>query len=296
MKTADDILGLAEGLSKTLAVTAAEDIEILLAVKQARERKIAAPILIGNSRKIRELAKTIGLELHNGELRDAGTVEESVRTGIRLIREKEAQILMKGLVNTRDFFQVVLDKQHGLNITGLLSHVALFFPEFYPKPILVTDAGLNLCPGYEEKLVILRHGIEVLQKLDVPRPRIAILAHNEVPSDKVPASTDAIRLVAAAHAGELPECIIEGPLALDLALNKSACRQKKFKTRVGGRADLLLCPDIVSGNILYKSMTVIGNATGASFIAGGSVPIIVTSRGDTVQTKLLSIGFAAAAS
>jgi phosphate butyryltransferase len=128
MKTADDILGVAKGLSKTLAVTAAEDIEILLAVKQARERKIAAPILIGNSRKIRELAKTIGLELHNDELRDARTVEESVRTGIRLIREKEAQILMKGLVNTRDFLQVVLDKQHGLDHYRVAVSCGTFFP------------------------------------------------------------------------------------------------------------------------------------------------------------------------
>jgi phosphate butyryltransferase len=294
MKTPNDILERSQGLVKTIVIAAADDSQVLEAAKAAVARRIALPVLVGNVAAIKRLAWAIRFDLEGVELHHAASAAESVLVGADLVRAGRAEILMKGHVNSSVFLSAVLNSRHGLRKSPLLSHVALFFPAFYPKPVLVTDAGLNTHPSFDDKLLILRQGVEVLRKLGVAEPKVAILAHNEVPSRKVPVSEEAIRLVEAVAAGAVSDCIVEGPLALDLALDDEACRSKRFQTRVGGRADLLLCPDILSGNILYKAMTVIGKAQGAALIVGAQVPIVLTSRGDSMETKLLSIALAAA--
>lgn len=293
MNSVDDILSKAEGLRQTVVVAASEEPHLLASLKEAKSRGIVEPILVGNEDQIRKVARHVSFDLNDVQVCACAHDHESVHVGLDIVRSGRASILMKGLVNSRDFLGAVLDKRYGIRRSRLLSHVALFFPGFYPKPVLLTDAGLNTMPSFDEKLVILEQGVGLLHSLGIEKPKVAILAHNEIPSEKIPGSWDAVRLVEAVSRGGLTDCVVEGPLSLDLALDAKACRTKRIETRVGGQADMLLCPDILSGNILYKSMTVIGSAPGAALIVGASVPIILTSRGDSVQTKLLSLALAA---
>jgi phosphate butyryltransferase len=187
----------------------------------------------------------------------------------------------------------VLDKKYGLRRSHLLSHAALYFPKSYHKPVMVTDAGLNLIPSLQDKIAIIGNAVDVMHKLGLETPKVALIAHNEVPTEKVPASIDAVKLKSMNAAGEIPGCIVDGPMALDVALSEEACRHKNVNSPVGGDADILVCPDIISANVLYKSMVFLARAHGAAIISGATVPIVLTSRSEDAQTKLLSITLAA---
>jgi len=141
-------------------------------------------------------------------------------------------------------------------------------------------------------VAIIDNAVDTMRRFGVRKPKVALLAHNELVSEKVPASTDACKLAELNRQGKIKDCTVEGPLSLDLALSRRACRHKGFRTRVGGEADILVCPDILTGNVLYKSMTLLGKAKGAALIAGAAVPVVVTSRADSAETKLLSIALA----
>jgi phosphate butyryltransferase len=211
---------------------------------------------------------------------------------MKLVADKKAHVIMKGLVNSAVFLKAALKKDYGVRGSGLLSHVALFFPKFFYKPFVITDAALNLFPTLEEKIVILRNAVAVLHKLGVEKPKVALLAHNEVPSEKVPASLDAQRIKETHLKGEFPDCVIDGPLALDLAISREACLHKGVKSEVGGDPDLLLCPDILSGNILYKALAFMVKALCAAVIVGADVPMVMTSRAESAESKLLSVALA----
>jgi len=290
--TIEQIIEKASNHPRIMAVAAAEDADILAAVKNAMRRKIIRPVLIGDPDKIAFLAREAGLKLKNVELVPSPSPEASVDIGMRMVADKKAHVIMKGLVNSAVYLRAALKKEYGVRGSGLLSHVALFFPKFFHKPFVVTDAGLNLFPTLEEKTVILRNTIAVLHKLGVERPKVALLAHNEVPSEKVPASLDAQRIKQMYLEGQFPDCVIDGPLALDLAISREACIHKGVKSEVGGDPDILLCPDILSGNILYKALAFMVKALCAAVIVGADVPMVMTSRAESAKSKLLSIALA----
>lgn len=286
----DDLLKpLSGGMPGRMAVAAAEDKDVLLALKEAMARRMVLPVLIGDPRRIENLAEEIGLELKETELISAGSPEEAVHRCMEEASNNRVQSIMKGLVNTAVFLKAVLDKRYNLRTGRLLSHTALFFPKMYHKPVMVTDAALNLSPSCEEKVDIIRNAVEVMQNLGLETPKVALLAHNETPTDKVPASAEAVKIKAMNTTGEITGCIIDGPLSLDAAISEAACRHKNIVSPVGGDADVLVCPDIISANILYKAMGFLAQAHGAAIITGARVPIVVTSRAEEAKTKLLSI-------
>ncbi|MFH0922047.1 MAG: phosphate acyltransferase [Fibrobacterota bacterium] len=293
IRTPDDILARAHGGPKTLIVTAAADPEVLEALQLASERKLVRPVLIGQPDAIRAAADKAGCSVADMEIVPAESPEASLDIGARMIAEGKGRILMKGLVNSALFLKVILKKEYGIRRQGLLSHVALFFPKGYDKPMLVTDAALNVFPTFADKISILRNAVEVMHQLGVACPKVALLAHNEMVSDKVPATQDCARLKEMCQSNDIQGCMAEGPIALDVALSAEAGRIKKITSPVSGDADILFCPDILSANILYKAMVFLGNAHGAAIVVGANVPIVMTSRSEDAHSKMLSIAFAA---
>jgi len=291
--TAEDLLNATGKGQKKIAVAVAEDLEVLSGLKEAIAKQMVSPVLFGNELKIREVAKLADLSLDNIEVRDAVSSDEAIRNALLSVKNGQAQMLMKGGVNTALFLKSVLDKQYGLRKSSLLSHVALFFPPSLSRPIVVTDAALNLQPSLEDKVALINNAVAVLKRLGIETPKVAVLAHNEVVSPKVQASVDAAKLKEMAVSGEIKGCIVDGPIALDCALSIEACRHKGLESPVCGCADILLCPDIVSANILYKSMVFLAHANCAAIIEGASVPLVVASRAEDARTKLLSVALAA---
>jgi phosphate butyryltransferase len=291
--TSEDLLNSTDKKQKKIAVAVAEDLEVLSGLKEAIAKQIVSPVLFGNEQKIREVAKLAELSLDNIEVRDTASSDEAVRNALLSVKDGQTQMLMKGGVNTALFLKAVLDKQYGLRKSSLLSHVALFFPPSLSRPVVVTDAALNLQPSLEEKIALINNAVAVLKRLGIETPKVAVLAHNEVVSAKVLASVEAAKLKEMAASGEIKGCIVDGPIALDCALSIEACRHKGLESPVGGCADILLCPDIVSANILYKSMVFLAHANCAAIVEGATVPLVVASRAEDARTKLLSVALAA---
>ncbi|MBL8027247.1 MAG: phosphate butyryltransferase [Fibrobacteres bacterium] len=293
VKDGSDLLARVKGKRKRIAVAVAEDSEVLLSLKDAIAEGIAEPLLYGNSEKIKAIADSIGLSLNGLEMHNCSTPDEAVEGALSAARDGQASLLMKGGLNTAVFLKAVLDKKFGLRKSSLLSHVGLFFPPAIGRPVVVTDAALNLSPTLEDKVAIINNAVAVLNRLGIEKPKVAVLAHNEVVSPKVIASVEAQKLKEMADSGLIKGCVVDGPIALDCALSEEACRHKGLVSTVCGIADILVCPDIISANILYKSMVFLANAHGAAIIEGAAVPLVVASRAEDARTKLLSISLAA---
>ena len=293
IKSAQDLIdSLRKSNPKRISVAVAEDKEVLSALFEAITLNIVRPILVGDSARIAEISREIGLDSDKVEIVHAGTAEEAIDKSMEEVSSGRAQVLMKGFVNTAAFLKAVLDKKYGLRKSCLLSHTALFFPEVYHKPVMVTDAALNLFPSLKDKIAIIDNAVHVMNRLGIETPKVALLAHNEVPTDKVPASMDALKIKSMNANGEIQGCIVDGPLSLDTAISYDACQHKNITSPVGGDADILICPDIISANILYKSMGFLAKAHCAAILSGAKIPIVVASRAEDARTKLLSIALA----
>ncbi len=280
--------------TKRIAVVAAEDKPVLLAVKESQSQGIAEPILVGNSKKIKTIAAEIGFDLSDIEIIDENVPAESARICVRLVREEKAHILMKGLVGTADYLRAIIDKENGLRKGSLLSHVGFFESPNYHKLIALTDAAQNISPDLNDKVSIIRNAVDMFHRLGIEYPKVALLAAIEGINPKMPATTDAALITIMNKRKQLKGCIVDGPLAFDNAVSKEATEHKGIVSDVAGDADLLVSPDIESGNILYKSFTYFGNALVAAVILGATVPVVLTSRADSDKSKLLSIALAAA--
>ena len=216
----------------------------------------------------------------------------SVALAVELIRDGEADFLMKGLVQTGDLLRGVLDKEKGLPIERLLSHVALFQSPYYHKVFCVTDVAMNIAPDLESKVKILNNAVSVFHQLGIENPKVAVAAAVEYVNPKMEATVHAAEIKKMNVDGEIKGCIVDGPLAVDIAFNKDAAVHKGIKGEVAGDCDIVLMPDIEAGNMVYKTLNFIGGAKSASIITGASVPIVLTSRSDDDKTKLLSIALA----
>ncbi len=301
-KTLDDIRDIAGRREiRTVAVAAAEDLQVLRAVMQAVTLHIAKPILVGHSVRIVEIAREIGFDLSGVDIIDEKDPERSCIRAVELIREERADILMKGMVPTAPLLRAVLDKDRGLMKSAepghdptLLSHLAIFQTRYYPKLLGVTDAAMNIAPDIHEKACIIRNAARVFSALGIVEPKVAVLGPLETVNPKISSTTDAAVLTQMNTRGQIPGCLVDGPLALDNAISEEAAGRKGIKSRVAGHADILLTPDLNSGNILYKSMGFLSDGISAAIITGAAAPIVLTSRADTGETKLYSIALAAA--
>ncbi len=289
-KSFEDLLQLAKLRGpKTLAVAAAEDKDVLMAVKSALEQGIIKPILVGDKEKIEEIAENIGFNLSEIELIDKKEKADAARTATELVSSKKADILMKGLVDTATILKQVLDSEIGLRTDKVISHVAVFDIPTYHKVFMVTDAAMNIAPDLNQKKQIIENAVALAQSLDIEIPKVAVIAAKESVSPKMIATVDAKALKEMYENGEIKNCIVDGPLALDNAVSKESARIKGIESEVAGDADILMVTDIDAGNVLYKSLTFLGNAKSAGLILGTSAPIVLTSRADNHEAKLNSI-------
>ena len=280
--------------TRKIVVAAAEDDAILIALKEAVKQHIVVPILVGNKDKIEQLARSIDFDLTNIRLIDSDEVGRSAQIAVSLVKNGEADILMKGFLTTSDLMRAVLDKEHGLRKGQLLSHVAFFQSPYYHKLLGVTDVAMNIAPDLEEKAHIIRNAVEACHQLGIDCPKVAVAAAVETVNPKMEATVHAALLKEMNCNGELTGCILDGPFAVDIAIDKHAAEHKGIKSEVAGDCDIILAPDIEAGNMFYKALNFLGGASSASVIMGALAPIVLTSRSDDETTKLLSIALGAA--
>lgn len=274
----------------TVSVAAAEDEELLLAVKEAMDLGFVKPILVGNEVKIRKITKKIGMG--KVEVINSSTPEESATIAVKLVKNQKASVLMKGLVNTSVYMRAILNRENGLRTGKLISLMAVYQLPGYHKLLYCTDSGVNVAPDLEQKKDILSNALEAMKRIGVEEPKVAVLAANEMVDSKIPATVDAQGLVDYVRSGEAPSCTIEGPIAFDVAFDQTAALHKGIDSKISGDVDLLVFPNIETGNILGKSWLHFNRAKWAGIVLGASHPIILGSRSDTAEIKINSIALA----
>jgi phosphate butyryltransferase len=279
---------------RTLIVAVAQDKDVLLAVKSASDAGLIKPLFVGDPDQIKIAAREAGLDISDIDVFPATDNQQACNMAAGMARDNKGSILMKGMVTTGILMKAVLDKENGLMSGSLLSHIAFFETPYYHKLICVTDAALNISPDLQEKAGIINNAVNALHRLGVALPKVGILAAVETVNPKMEATTHAAMLVSMQKRNQIKGCLIDGPLALDNAVSAEAAHHKGIVSEVAGDADILLAPDITSGNILYKSLIFLGGAVTAAMIVGASVPVVLTSRSDSDKSKFLSIALAAA--
>jgi len=291
----EDILEQLKGDKKVvLSVAAAHDEEVLLAIQSAVEKDIIVPILIGEENKIREISKKIKFDLNGIKIIQKHTIEECAEAAVKLVSSKEADFVMKGLLDTSVILKAVLNKEWGLRTDSLLSHVMVYEIPAYDKLLVTTDGGMNIAPDYDQKVKILKNAIEATKPLGLEEIKVACLAAKEKVNPKMPATVDAKALQEAGERGEFGEgVIVEGPLAFDLAVSKEAAKIKGFESRVAGKTDIMLMPTIEVGNGIGKTLTYFAGGKSAGIIMGAKAPIVLVSRADSHESKLYSIAYGA---
>jgi len=289
-----ETLAKSKTTTRKIAVAAAADRDVLEALKNAVEHKIVEPVLVGDQSLIKKIADEIGFDISKFEVIDIPDKHEASIKAVKLIKKGKAEILMKGLVSTGVLLKAVLDKEIGLRKGSLLSHVAVFETPYYHKLLGVTDAALNVNPGLEEKIGIIKNAVEVFHKIGHENPKIAIVGSVETINPRMEATMHAATISMMNYRKQITGCIIDGPLAIDGAVSKKSANLKNITSEVAGDADIILAPDIDGANILYKTMNFLGGATAAAVIMGAKVPIVLTSRGDSEKSKYYSIALAAA--
>lgn len=290
IKSFDELIELAQRKeTQKLSVAVAEDEQVLLAVKAAKDLGIIKPILFGDKSKIEEISKEIDFDLSEVEIVDEKDKVMACRKATELVSTGEADVLMKGLVATGTIMKQVLDKEIGLRTGNILSHVAVFDVATYHKIFFVTDAAMNISPNLDQKKGIIDNVVGLAHSLEIDNPKIAVLAAKETVSPKMEATVHAKELSDMNKAGEIKDCIVDGPFALDNAISKEAAEHKGITSPVAGDADILLAPAIDAGNVLYKSLTFFANSKSAGMILGAKAPIVLTSRADDEEAKLYSI-------
>lgn len=279
---------------KTLAIAGAESEEIIEAVKMAAEEEFISPVLIGNPEKIEALCRKSNLDLKTIEILGEKEPQRCASLAVELVRQKKADMLMKGKVDTPTLLRAVLDKDKGLKGGRLFSHVAVVEVERYEKLMLWTDGGINIAPDVMKKIEILKNAVETAKKLEIEKPKAACLAAVELVSPEMQETIDASIISKMAERGEIKDVIVDGPVAFDVAIDSKSARTKGIISPVSGDADIFLCPNISSCNIFVKGMIYLAGAKVGGVVVGGGAPIVLLSRSDSAEIKLLSMALGAA--
>lgn len=278
----------AAGTSR-VAVAAAQDADVLSALDNARDKGIVEPILIGRRERITGLIDSLGLDLKGCEIIDEPDDGEASKRAVALVTSGEAQMVMKGQVKTATLLKAILDKEKGLRTGSVLSHLFLLEIPRLNRVFAVTDGGLNTYPTLQEKVRLVENAVGCYHRLGVERPRVAALAAVEVVNPAMACTLDAAALSQMNRRGQIKGCAVDGPLALDNAVSLEAARLKGIDSEVAGQADILLVPHIEAGNLVGKVALSLIGARGAGAVLGAKAPVILTSRTDSAETKLLSI-------
>jgi phosphotransacetylase len=258
----------------------------------AAAQRLIVPILVGPASKIQEVAKKAGIDLGKARIVDVPHSHASAAKAVELVRNGEAELLMKGSLHTDELLGAVVARETGLRTGRRLSHVFIMDVPTYHKVLVVTDAAINIAPTLDDKVDICQNAIDLAISLGLKRPKVAILAAVETVSSKMPATIDAAALCKMAERGQITGGLLDGPLAFDNAISKDAARIKGITSEVAGDPDILVAPDLEAGNMLAKQLTFLANADAAGLVLGARVPIILTSRADSVRSRIASCAVA----
>lgn len=277
---------------KKVSVSNAQDEPVLQAVKAAKEQNIATAILVGDEARIREIAASIDMDLTDFEIINEPDTEAAALKAVELVHNGEADILLKGLLETKTFLKSVLNKEVGLRTGKMLSHVCVFEIEGIDRLLFFTDVAFNTYPTLADKVNIINNAVEVAHACGIECPKVAPLCAVETVNPKMQPTVDADNLTKMYEGGDFKGCQIYGPLSMDLAIDPEAAVHKGVDNPVAGHADILLFPNIDAGNITYKILVRTANVKIGNVLVGTSAPVVLTSRSDDFQTKLNSIALA----
>lgn len=281
---------LDKGVIRKIALAGAHDSDALGSVVNARRQGLAQPVLIGHTKKIEELLAQMGEKSADYEIIPEESEAAICALACRMVVDGRADIPMKGKVQTGTFMRAVLDKSLGfVPEKGLLSQATVFEYPVDGRLMLLTDCAINISPDYQAKVKIINNAVRLARSLGCETPKVAVLAPVEIVNPDMPATIDAAMLSKAAQRGQIPNCIIDGPLAFDNAISLEAARHKGIDSPVSGRADILLVPDLGAGNILTKALTFLANYKTAGTVGGTARPLVMSSRTDSAQDKYHSI-------
>jgi phosphate acetyltransferase len=268
------------------------DHDSLLGPLEAARRGIMRPLLIGPRDAILAAARDADVRLDGFEIIEAASPHAAAAASVALVREGRAAALMKGSLHTDDLMAAVVAREGGLRGTRRVSHVFLIDVPSYPKPLLVTDAAINIAPDLMTKADIVQNAVEFCHAMGIARPKVAILAAVETVNVKMQATMDAAMLCKMADRGQIHGAILDGPLAFDNAISLAAARIKKIESAVAGEPDILLCPDLEAGNMVAKQLAYLAHAEAAGLVLGARAPVILTSRADSVAARVASAAMA----
>jgi phosphate butyryltransferase len=291
----DELVAAAKALPtrQRLVVAAAQDPDVLGAVKDALEWGIVSAILVGSRPAMMKVAGEVGLDLTKCQVVDVEDPKEAARTAVAIVSRGEADLVMKGKVSTADILRAVLNREQGLRTGRLLCHVAVLEVPGFDRLFFLSDGAMNIAPTLEQKAQIIGNAVETARRLGVETPRVATLCAVEVVNPDMPPTVEAEELRKMAEAGQFGPCYVSGPIALDGAVNEHSAEVKGISGPVAGKADILMVPMIEAGNVLYKAMIYFAQAKAAGIIAGARAPVVLTSRSDSHETKLNSIALGA---
>lgn len=278
-----------------MAVAAAADPHTLEAVLRAREEGIVTPVLVGDRRRIEDLLEGMHAEVPAEDIYDASDLPEAAKTAVRLVREGNAHFLMKGKLDTGVLLKVVVDKETGLGKGGIMSHFSAFEVPGYHKLLIPVDGGMVTYPTLEQKKAIIENTVLILHALGYECPKVGVLACVEKVNPKMPETVEARQLMEMNQKGRITGCKVEGPISYDCAVSREIAATKGFESEVAGDVDVLVAPNIHTGNIMGKMLLCTCGAKMAGFVAGASCPIVLTSRGSSAEEKFLSIVLSSAA-
>ena len=289
----EQLLALCSGLAPaTTAVAHPCEVSALTGALDAARLKLIVPILVGPAAKIASVAKEADLALDGVRIVDVPHSHAAAAKAVELVRAGEAEVLMKGSLHTDELMSAVVAKEVGLRTGRRISHVFLMDVPTYPKVLIITDGAINIAPTLEDKVDIVQNAIDLARSLDVALPKVAILSAVETVTSKMQSTIDAAALCKMAERGQITGGLLDGPLAFDNAISREAARTKGIRSEVAGDPDILLAPDLEAGNSLAKQLSFLANADSAGLVLSARVPIILTSRADSVRSRTASCGVA----
>ncbi len=278
--------------NSVMAVACAEDSTTLKCVYKAQKQGLSNAILCGNKQSIADIAKKESIDISGFEIVHCEDEIASARTAVSLVRKRNADMLMKGMLQTADLLRCVLDKENGLRKQAVLSHVSILKSPILERTILLTDAAMVTYPDLNTKVSLIQNAVEAANGLDIATPKVAVLAAVEVVNPNMQATLDAAALTVMNMRNQIKNCIVDGPLAMDLALSKTACKKKSLNSRIAGDADILLLHNIEAANSVLKTFVHAGECAFGGVVMGATAPIVLVSRSDDEENKLYSIACA----
>lgn len=277
---------------KRIAVAAAEDAAVLQSLADAYKLGLVQPIICGDIERIDATARLHNIDISPFEIIETDHDRQSISIAVSLVRSGRAELLMKGFVQTADLLRGVLDKDTGISAGGILSHVAAIFCPALSRFLLVTDGAMCMYPDLKTKIALIQNAVLVAHAMGIEHPKVAPLAAVEVVNPGMQATLDAAALVQMNRRGQITGCEVDGPLAFDVAVSEEAARHKGINSNVAGSADILLFPNIEAANATYKAITILAGGIAGGVVMGAQVPIVLTSRADSSESKVFSIALA----